>query len=76
MKPEEIIKAAWKGKRPPGMKLHEHQLYYSMRMAFAMYRHGEIDKKGGDRLKTEALKQYEKSKLYHESLVKDYGVMD
>ncbi len=48
MKPEEIIKAAWNGKRPPGMKLHEHQLYYLMRMAYAMYRCGEIDKKTGD----------------------------
>ncbi len=76
MKPEEIIKAAWNGKRPPGMKFHEHRLYYTMRMIYAMYRRGEIDKDEGDRLKTEALKQYEKDKQKHKELVEAYGVMD
>ncbi len=76
MKPEEIIKAAWNGKRPPGMKFPEHRLYYTMRMTYAMYRRGEINKNDGELLKTEALKQYEKDKQKHEELVEAYGVMD
>ncbi len=76
MKPEEIIKAAWNGKRPSGMKLYEHYLYYEMRLTYAMYRRGEIDKLQGETDKAEALERYEKGKLRHDSIVETYGVMD
>ncbi len=76
MTADEIIKAAWSGKRPSGMKLYEHNLYYEMRLTYAMYRRGEIDKTQGETEKAEALERYEKGKLKHDSIVETYGVMD
>ncbi len=76
MKPDEIIKAAWNGKRPPSMKLYEHKLYFEMRLTFAMYRRGDISQKEGQQAKANALEQYEKGRLRHEALVEDYGAID
>jgi len=76
MKPDEIIKAAWNGKRPPGMKMYEHTLYYEMRLTFAMYLHEDISKEEGNKMKVDALERYERGKLQHEALVEEYGAMD
>lgn len=76
MKPEEIIKAAWKGKRPVEMKLYEHRLYCEMALSYAMFRRGETDKVQGERDKAAALKHYEEGKLKHDAIAEVYGAID